>query len=74
MDQWSCPALPDARLAPFGALRLGNQPFDRQNLRNNRQLRCRYRGEPACQLRIMALINVYINKIIIQGRISDGMG
>ena len=46
------PGFAGRSFGPFGALRLGNQPFDRQNLRNNQQLRCRYRGEPACQLRI----------------------
>jgi len=37
----------------FGALRLANQTFDRQNLPYNQALRARYTGEPASQLGIM---------------------
>jgi len=37
----------------FGASRLANQTFDRQNLPYNQALRARYTGEPASQLGII---------------------
>jgi len=39
----------------FGASRLANQTFDRQNLPYNQALRARYTGEPASQLGIRNL-------------------
>ena len=39
----------------FGASRLGNQTFDRQDPLDNRLLHSRYQGEPAGQLGISSL-------------------